>query len=274
MRALILAPIWAWLTLFVAIPALLIAAIAFATPADAVPPFRLALSPDALIQALTDSYYWHGFLGSLRIAGISALACLAIGYPMALAIARTSQRWRGLLLALAILPFWSGFLLRITAWIGILRDEGYLNAILSALGIARLQLMNTDTAMFIGIIYCYLPFLILPLESRLSAADRTLEQAAADLGASPFRVFLHVTLPHSFPGIIAGLALVFIPVTGEYVIPELLGGPASVTIGRVIADEFFNNNDWPQASALALILLAALALPASLARRAPRAGRA
>ncbi len=273
MRTLFLAPLWAWLTLFVAAPALLIAVIALAIPADTVPPFRLALAPDALIQALTDSFYWHGFLGSLRIAAISTLACLAIGYPMALAIARTSARWRGLLLAIVILPFWSGFLLRITAWIGILRDEGYLNAILSAVGIAKIQLMNTDAAMFIGIIYCYLPFLILPLESRLSSADRSLEQAAADLGATPVRVFVHVTLPHSLPGMFAGLALVFIPVTGEYVIPELLGGPSSITIGRVIADEFFNNNDWPQASALALILLAALVLPATIARRAPRGGR-
>ena len=231
------------------------------------PPFTIGFSLSALGAVFTDPYYRDGFLFSLKVAAVSSALCLILGYPIALAIARVSPAHRQALLLLVMLPFWTGFLLRIMAWIGILRDEGLLNTFLHTLGLPPLLLLHTDTAMMIGMVYGYLPFMILPIEARLSAADRTLEQAAADLGATPFRIFLTVTLPLSLPGVWAGLALVFVPVAGEYVIPDLLGGPGSLTIGRVIYEEFFQNNDWPQAAALALVLLVFLALPASLVRR-------
>jgi putrescine transport system permease protein len=266
-RAVAVLPVWVWLIGFVALPAVLIGVIALSVSSDSVPPFRIGLSFTALSAVFGDPYYLDGFLYSLKVAALSAAFCLILGYPMALAIARSAPQYRRLLLLLVILPFWTGFLLRITAWIGILRDEGLLNAVLGVFGLPALRLLHTDTAMLIGMVYGYLPFMILPVEARLSAADHTLEQAAADLGASPLRVFLSVTLPLSLPGVWAGLALVFVPVAGEYVIPDLLGGPGSLTIGRVIYEEFFQNNDWPQAAALALVLLLGLALPASLVRR-------
>jgi putrescine transport system permease protein len=266
-RTLTVLPVWCWLLIFVALPALLIAVMALATAADSVPPFTIGLSFTALVAVFTDPYYRDGFLFSLKVAAVSSALCLILGYPIALAIARTKPVHRQALLLLVMLPFWTGFLLRIMAWIGILRDEGLLNTLLGALGLPPILLLHTDTAMMIGMVYGYLPFMILPIEARLSAADRTLEQAAADLGATPFRIFLTITLPLSLPGVWAGLALVFVPVAGEYVIPDLLGGPGSLTIGRVIYEEFFQNNDWPQAAALALVLLVFLALPASLARR-------
>lgn len=257
----LLAPVWAWLALFVAAPVALLLAIALATPVEGVPPFRLGLSFAGFGQAFTDGVYHDALLGSLRIAGMTAFLCLLIGYPMALRIARA--RHRALLLALVVLPFWSGYLLRALAWIGILRDEGWLNAALLALGLidAPLQMLHSDGAMLVGLVYTYLPFLILPLEARLAAADPALEQAAADLGASPWRSFLRITLPLSLPGIGAGLLLVFVPVAGEVVIPALLGAPDSLTLGRAIWEEFFANRDWPQASALAVLLLALAVLP-------------
>ncbi|HEX3346687.1 MAG TPA: ABC transporter permease [Acetobacteraceae bacterium] len=264
LRAPMLAPTWAWLFAFVAAPAALLAVLALAVAADGVPPFALAISPDNLATAVSDPYYLAGFLASLRVASISAAFCLLIGYPLALAIARTSARWRPVLLLLVMLPFWTGFLLRIAAWIGLLRDDGWINAALMALRLTDtpLHLLYTDGAMYAGIVYAYLPFLVLPLVARLTRLDPALEQAAADLGASPWAVFRRVTLPLSLPGVWAGLALVFVPVTGEYVIPELLGGPQSQTLGRIIWDEFFANHDWPLASALALLLLVLLLAPA------------
>ena len=206
---------------------------------------------------------------SLRIAAIASALCLLLGYPMALAIARSPPAGRGLLLTLVILPFWTGFLLRIAAWTQLLRDDGLINAALQAVGLtdAPVQLLRTDFAMLVGIVYAYLPFMVLPLQARLSRADPVLEQAAADLGAGRLRRFLTVTLPLSLPGVAAGLVLVFVPVTGEYVIPELLGGPASPMIGRVIWQEFFDNHDWPLAAALSLVLLALLLAPAVALRR-------
>ncbi len=261
-RALVLLPVWAWLLAFLAAPACILAVIALASPAEGVPPYTPGLGGTAL-AALEDPYYLDAFLASLRVGAISAVLCLLPGYPMALAIARAEPRRRSLLLLLVMLPFWTGLLLRLTAWIFLLRDEGLVNAALLRLGLidAPLPLLHSDFAMYVGMVYCYLPFLILPLEARLAAADPALEQAAADLGAPPWRVFTAVTLPLSLPGVIAGLALVFVPVTGEYVIPELLGSPSSLTLGRVIWDEFFQNRDWPQAAALSLALLAALLLP-------------
>ena len=269
MRRLLLWPSWTWLLVFVAAPGALLAVIALAVPVDAVPPFAPSWSLAALGNALTDPLYRQALLASLRIGALSAVLCLVVGLPMALAIARAPAHRRPWLLALLMLPFWSGFLLRILAWMAILRDAGLLNGLLLAGGLigAPLRLLNTDFAMYVGLVYCYLPFLVLPLEARLAAADPLLEQAAADLGASPLRVLAHVTLPLAWPGILAGLALVFVPVTGEYVIPELLGGPGSITLGRVIWGEFFDNHDWPQAASLALLLLVLLLAPTWLVRR-------
>ena len=183
---------------------------------------------------------------SLRVAGLSTLICLLVGYPMALAIARAPERRRNALLLAVMLPFWTGFLMRINAWIGLLQDDGWINA---ALAFCRLcspiRLLYTDTAMYIGIVYTYLPFMVLPLYARLSRLDPALLEAAGDLGAPPWRAFLAVTLPLSLPGVWAGALLVFIPAVGEYVIPELLGGPQAQLIGRVLWDEFFANRDWP-----------------------------
>jgi putrescine transport system permease protein len=254
----------------VAAPAAVLAVLALSTAAETVPPYTPGLNPQALLAGLTDALYRTALLDSLRIAGTTALACLLIGYPMALAIARS--RHRSLLLLALMLPFWSGFLLRVTAWIGILRDDGWLNGVFLITGIVpeRLLMLHTDGAMQVGLIYAYLPFMVLPLQARLAASDPALEQAAADLGAPPWRVFAAVTLPLSLPAVWAGLALVFIPVTGEIVIPDLLGDQATLTFGRAIWDVFFVERDWPQAAALVVVLLAipVLAFAGFLAARA------
>jgi putrescine transport system permease protein len=274
MRALLLGPSWAWLLAFVALPAAVLGAIALAAAADGVPPYTLGFGLDNLATALTDGFYRAAFLASLRISALSAAICLVVGYPMALAIARSAPAHRGLLLLAVMLPFWTGFLLRIAAWVGLLRDDGWINAALLALGaIDRpLAMLHTDGAMIVGIVYAYLPFMVLPLEARLARADRTLEAAAADLGAPPWLVFLRVTLPLSLPGVAAGVVLVFVPVMGEYVIPELLGGPGSLTMGRVIWSELFDNHDWPMAASLALLLTALLIVPALALRPKPITG--
>lgn len=268
-RAAVLAPLWAWLLLFVAAPVLIVAALSFSTSVPGVPPFSpLLRNPDPANYAVLteDAFYVEAALKSLLVAGVSSTLCLLMGYPMALCIARAPDRWRSLLLLLVMLPFWTGFLLRVTAWIGLLRDEGWINAALGLLGIAPLRLLYTDAAMFIGITYAYLPFMILPLYARLSKRDPALEEAAADLGASPWTIFRTVTLPLSLPGVAAGLALVFIPAVGEYVIPELLGGPGAQTIGRALWNEFFSNRDWPMAASLATAMLVGLMIPMVLLR--------
>ena len=268
-RIAILAPLWLWLAIFVVLPVVIVAALSFSTAIEAVPPFTpLLQGPDpANYQLLIgDAYYLDALLKSLLVASVSSLCCLLIGYPMALAIARAAERWRSALLLLVMLPFWTGFLLRITAWIGLLRDGGWLDTALGALGLPPARLLYTDTAMYIGITYAYLPFMILPLYARLSRRDPALEEAAADLGATPWTIFRTITWPLSIPGVLAGLALVFIPAVGEYVIPELLGGPSAQTIGRALWNEFFSNRDWPMASALATALLAVLLIPMVLLR--------
>ena len=263
-RSTVLAPVWLWMLLFVALPMVIVAALSFSTSVPGVPPYTpLLRSPDpANYAALSDdAFYLDAALKSLAVAGVSSVFCLLIGYPMALAIARAPDRWRSLLLLGVMLPFWTGFLLRITAWIGLLRDEGWINAGLQAVGLPALRLLYTDFAMYVGVTYAYLPFMILPLYARLSRRDPALEEAAADLGANPWTTFRTVTLPLSVPGIVAGLALVFIPAMGEYVIPELLGGPGAQTIGRALWNEFFSNRDWPMAATVANALLLALLLP-------------
>lgn len=265
----VLIPVWAWLLLFVAVPVLLVAALSFSTSIEGVPPYSpLLRDPDPANFALLvqDDYYLNAALKSLEVASVASVLCLLIGYPMALAIARAGARWRNLLLLLVMLPFWTGFLLRVTAWIGLLRDEGWVNAALGVAGIGPLQMLYTSFAMYIGVTYAYLPFMILPLYSRLSRRDPALEEAAADLGAGPWRTFLSVTLPLSLPGVVAGLALVFIPAVGEYVIPELMGGPGAQTIGRALWSEFFSNRDWPMAAAVATALLVGLLFPMVLLR--------
>ncbi len=249
---------WAWLVLFAIVPLGIVLAIALARPAESVPPFSFAIDPGNIASAVSDRLYRTAFWLSVRTAAISTAICLLIGYPMALAIAFAAERWRAPLLLALMLPFWTGFLMRINAWIGMLRDDGWINAALAVLGFAPARLLYTDTALYIGMVYTYVPFMVLPVYARLAKLDATLLEAAADLGASPIRVFLRVTLPLSIPGIAAGVALVFIPAVGEYVIPELLGGPGAQLIGRVLWEEFFQNRDWPMAAALAWLLLTVL----------------
>jgi len=260
-RALVLGVPWAWLMLFLAAPCAIVLLIALSESVDAVPPFSLAHPGfDSLALVATDPLYRAALLLSLKVAGISTLVCLLAGYPMALAIARGSERRRALLLLLVMLPFWTGFLMRINAWIGLLQDDGWINTVLATFGVAPLHLLYTDAAMYIGIVYTYLPFMVLPLYARLSQIDASLLEAAADLGAPPWRAFLRVTLPLSLPGVWAGALLVFVPAVGEYVIPELLGGPQAQLIGRVLWSEFFQNRDWPTAAAVAVTLLVVLLL--------------
>ncbi|HET7810193.1 MAG TPA: ABC transporter permease subunit, partial [Steroidobacteraceae bacterium] len=196
-------------------------------------------------------------------AAISTLLCLCIGYPMAYAIARAEPTYRNVFLMLVILPFWTSFLLRVYAWIGLLKTDGVINQVLRGLGIIDepLAMMNTNFAVYIGIVYSYLPFMILPLYSNLEKHDLTLLEAASDLGASPVRAFTRITLPLSFPGIVAGSLLVFIPAVGEYVIPSLLGRTDQLMIAKLLSDEFFLNRDWPKASAVAIVMLLLLVVP-------------
>jgi putrescine transport system permease protein len=270
--------------LFLVAPLAIVVKIAFSGLSEGMPPYaplltwaggvpHLSIATDAFALVLTDPYYRAALLISLRIALVATVACLLIGYPMALAIARAAPRWRNLLLLLVMLPFWTGFLMRLNAWIGLLNDAGWIPRTIAALGLtdAPPHLLYTDFAMYLGLVYSYLPFMVLPLYASLSRLDPVLIEAASDLGAGPFRNFRTITLPLSLPGIAAGSALVFIPSVGEYVIPELLGGPGAQTIGRALWTEFFDNRDWPTASALATVVLALLlVLPALVARMVRR----
>ena len=269
MKDFLLTPVWTWLLLCVAAPAAILLAIALAVPAEAVPPFELGWNLEPLALALGDPLYRDALWGSVRVAALAAGLCLLIGYPMALGIARAPARWRPVLRALVVVPFLSGVLLRLVAWIAILRDEGYLNAALLALGVveAPVAMLHSEAAMLVGLVYVYLPFMVLPIEARLSAADPTLEQAAADLGASPWRAWWRVTLPLSLPGVVAGVVLVAVPVSGEVVVPALLGSAETLMLGRVIWDAFFQERDWPQAAALAVVLLAVVLVPIGAMRR-------
>jgi putrescine transport system permease protein len=268
-RALVLVIPWVWLALFLLAPTAVVLKIALSMPTDGVPPYtpllhwgggipHLDTTWDNFALILTDPLYRDAFALSLRVAGISTLICLLAGYPMALAIARAPEQRRNALLLALMLPFWTGFLMRINAWIGLLQDDGWINAALVFFQLSPVRLLYTESAMYIGIVYTYLPFMVLPLYARLSRLDPTLLEAAGDLGAPPWRAFLSVTLPLSLPGVWAGALLVFVPAVGEYVIPDLLGGPRAQLIGRVLWDEFFANRDWPTASALACMMLVLL----------------
>lgn len=275
-----------WLGLFFLVPLLNVLKISLSDPATAQPPYRpvldaaggwnawteflAALDLENYSTLASDDLYWQAGLSSIRIAAVATLVLLVIAYPIALAMARAPRSWRVVLVALVILPFWTSFLIRVYAWIGILRPEGLLDGALMGLGLTSspLGLLNTETAVFIGIVYAYLPFMILPLYASLERQDPSLVEAALDLGASPMRAFWTVTVPLSLPGIIAGSLLCFIPAVGEFVIPDLLGGSETLMIGRTLWSEFFSNRDWPLASAVAIVMLALLVVPVVLYREA------
>jgi len=272
-----------WLLVLFLIPFLIVFRISFSEVRLAIPPYTPLLSwhhgaPHIEVHwsaysfLFTDPMYVSSYLYSLKVAAVSTLCCLLIGYPMALCIARAGAATRPLLLMLIVLPFWTSFLLRVYAWIGLLKNNGVINNVLLSLGVIHhpLALLQTDFAVYIGIVYSYLPFMILPLYANLEKHDPALLEAAADLGARPARAFAAITLPQSIPGIAAGSLLVFIPAVGEYVIPTLLGRPDQLMIGRVLSDEFFENRDWPVASAVAILILLLLIVPILLFQRIER----
>ena len=274
-----------WLLLLFLVPFLIVFRISFSEVRLAIPPYTPLISwhhgtPQFELHAsayeflFTDPLYVSSYLYSVKVAALSTLCCLLIGYPMAYAIARAAPASRSVLLMLIVLPFWTSFLLRVYAWIGLLKNNGVINNVLLYLGIIQhpLSLLQTDFAVYIGIVYSYLPFMILPLYANLEKHDIALLEAAADLGARPLRAFLRITLPQSLPGILAGSLLVFIPAVGEYVIPTLLGRTDQIMIGRVLSDEFFENRDWPVASAVAILILLILIIPIMLFQRLERRG--
>lgn len=236
---------------------------------DGVGPFFSALDFENFVFLASDDLYWKAYVSSLRIAAISTLLTLLVGYPIAYAMARAPEEWRPTLMMLVILPFWTSFLIRVYAWMGILSQEGFLNQFLLWTGLidAPLTILNTTTAVYIGIVYTYVPFMILPIFAALDRLDGSLIEAAEDLGCSRLQAFWLVTIPLSKNGIIAGSFLVFIPALGEFVIPSLLGGSGTLMIGKVLWEEFFNNRDWPVASAVAVILLLILIIPIVLFQR-------
>jgi len=270
-RRFVLAIPYLWLLVFFLAPFAIILKISFADPAIAQPPFTPMFDEDGKLTAsfnsyaflLTDKLYVITYLRSLLLAAITTVLCLLIGFPMAYGIARAAPATRSLLLLLIVLPFWISFLLRVYAWIGLLNSNGVVNNFLLWTGLIDqpLQIIYTDLAAAIGLVYSYLPFMILPLYATLERMDLDLVDAAQDLGASRARAFWDITWPLARPGVIAGCLLVFIPAMGEYVIPYLLGGPESLFIGRVLFDEFLVNRDWPLASAVAVVLLLLLVLP-------------
>jgi putrescine transport system permease protein len=286
-RGLVIGAPYLWLAIFFLVPFLLVFKISFADSDTTIPPYtplftmgddsalQITLHLDNFIRLFSDDpIYLLSYLSSLRNAAVTTVFCLLIGYPMAYAIARAPSRWRNPLLMLIILPFWTSFLIRVYAWIGILKTNGLINNLLLAAGIVDrpLPLLNNVFSVELALVYSYLPFMILPLYATLERMDAALLEAAADLGCRPLRAFLAVTLPLSLPGIAAGSLLVFIPAVGEFVIPDLLGGPDTLMIGKVLWDEFFTNRDWPVASAVAIAMLVLLVAPIALAQRALRHG--
>jgi len=269
-----------WLFLFFALPFLIVIKISFAEADVAIPPYTeiftyaeqkldivLNFANYALLTG--DDLYISAYLGSLKMAFFSTLLCLLIGYPMAYGISIARKEMQTVLLLLIMMPTWTAILIRVYAWMGILSNNGLLNAFLMWLGVISepLQILNTNLAVYIGVVYSYLPFMILPLYANLVKHDQSLQEAASDLGSSTFNSFWKITVPLSKNGIIAGCMLVFIPVVGEFVIPELLGGPETLMIGKVLWQEFFNNRDWPVASSLAVVMLLILIVPIILFNR-------
>ena len=287
LRALVVGAPFTWMALFTLLPVLIVFGISLVAQRIGSPPYEPLLVRGAGLlpqfNATADNYrllfsdplYVAAFVSSVRIAATSTLITLLIAYPMAYALARARESVRTPLLMLVVLPFWTSFLIRVYAWTGILNSNGVINNALLALGAIDepLPLLHTEFAVHLGIVYSYLPFMVLPIFAVLERLDRTLLEAAADLGAPPMRVFWRVTVPLSMPGVIAGVLLVFIPALGEFIIPELLGGPDTLMIGRVLWTELFNNNDWPLASALAIGLLVLVLVPAAAVVRLTREAR-
>ncbi len=273
-RSVVIGVPFGFLLLFFMVPFLVVVQISFADIRLGVPPYTdlaeikdgvvaLKLNVSHYLSVLDDPLYFNAYVGSLKVATITTVICLLIGYPAAYFIARANPDRRNLLMMAVMLPFWTSYLVRVYAWIGILKDQGLLNNLLLALHIIDepLRLFHTNWAVYIGMVYSYLPYLILPLYAHLVRMDNTLLEAAHDLGAPPWKAFLTITLPLSARGVIAGSLLVFIPAVGEYVIPELLGGADTLMIGRLMWDDFFNNIDWPTASATTGVMVLLLLLP-------------
>ena len=282
----VLALPWFWLSVFVLAPFLIILAISISSATYGAPPLELFIDWksghvvfdvdfDNYKLLASDSLYLRGFLNSISIAFETTVLCLLVGYPMAYVMARAPERIQPMLVMLVVLPFWTSSLIRVYAWIGILKENGLLNGFLMHLGLIHepLVILNTPIAVQIGMVYSYLPFLVLPLFATLQKLDWTLLEAAADLGAKPWSAFFRVTLPLSWPGTMAGALLVFVPASGEYLIPELLGSAKLPMISTVLWTEFFANRDWPVASAIAVVLLLILAIPLFLVQgRQPAQG--
>ncbi|MDA0223521.1 MAG: ABC transporter permease subunit [Rhodobacterales bacterium] len=284
-RLFLIAVPYSWLLLLFLVPFGIVLKISLSDPALAIPPyvpkFELAqgwagikamfaaFDLENFVYLTEDNLYWKAYISSVQIALLSMVLTLLVGYPIAYGMANASEEWRPTLMMLVILPFWSSFLIRVYAWIGILGQNGYLNQLLQALGIIDepLVILNTPIAVYIGIVYTYLPFMVLPIYATLEKLDGDLLEAAEDLGCSRIKAFWLITVPLSRPGVIAGCFLVFIPVVGEFVIPSLLGGSRTLMIGKILWDEFFSNRDWPLASAVAVILLLILIIPIVLFQR-------
>ncbi|MGA8708821.1 MAG: ABC transporter permease subunit [Steroidobacteraceae bacterium] len=274
----------AWLLLFFLVPFLIVLKLSFSEGLLSMPPYAplLVWTKERVLSIqlhmgnyaflFSDPLYLESFLYSVKVAAISTLLCLLLGYPMALGISRAPPARRNLLLMLVILPFWTSFLLRVYAWIGLLKEDGLINHVLLSLHLLNdpIPMVSSPVAVYVGIVYSYLPFMVLPLYSNLEKHDGALLEAAADLGAPPWRAFLRVTWPLSMPGVIAGALLVFIPAVGEYVIPSLLGPSNQLMIGRVLSDEFFENRDWPVASSVAMLILIILLGPIIAFQRSRR----
>ncbi len=269
-----------WMLVFFLVPFFIVLKISFSSSEIAQPPYApafdfmtdtwndtleklLTLTSDNYSRLFQDSIYFSSYLSSLWIAGSSTVMMLFIAYPIAYAMARAPKSWRPTLVMMVVLPFWTSFLIRIYAWIAILSEEGLLNTLLTSLGIIDepIQILSTNTAVYIGILYSYLPFMVLPLYSTLEKMDESLIESAKDLGCTSIGAFWRITAPLSIPGVIAGCFLVFIPAVGEFVIPDLLGGSETIMIGKTMWEEFFNNRDWPAASGVAIALLLLLMIP-------------
>ncbi len=290
-RAILIAIPYLWLLLLFLVPFGIVLKIALSDYALSIPPYApqldlssgwtaikeylAALDLENFVFLTEDELYWKAYLSSLQIAAIATFLTLLVGFPIAYGMANAPPEWRPTLMMLIILPFWTSFLIRVYAWIGILANEGYLNQLLLATGLISepLTILNTNTAVYIGIVYTYLPFMVLPIYATLEKLDGSLLEAAEDLGCSRISAFWSVTVPLSKAGVIAGCFLVFIPALGEFVIPSLLGGSDTLMIGKVLWEEFFNNRDWPVASAVAIILLAILIIPIILFQRSEQRAR-
>jgi len=285
-RVFVIAVPYLWLLIFFLAPFLIVFKISLSEIAIAQPPYTPAFNllegfgaiwekartftVDNYAILFSDSLYWRSYLSSLQIAGVATFLTLLVGYPIAYGMARAPKGWRPSLLMLVILPFWTSFLIRVYAWIGILKKEGLLNLFLQSAGLIDepLTILNTNVAVMIGIVYAYLPFMVLPLYANIEKLDDSLLEAAADLGCHPLKAFWVITIPLSLSGIVAGCFLVFIPAVGEFVIPDLLGGSETLMIGKTMWVEFFSNRDWPVSSAVAVILLLILVVPIVLFQRA------